>query len=459
VGIIYKRLKLKGKILENESLKSENKIIEKDGKKITIPDFDDIVSRRYGEIGKEVYKLSVPHFLEICHDVEKSVYREAAFYKLLQFKVEKDTHIFAEDVYGFLEEAASLEELETETFTISPSEAALVTMGIDDWYNQYKIGDNENFLTKVLEKEWLAYPRDSQDLADESYIRLLAVSTSHVIGGQPLSVAEYVTDSTSEAMLAYLAITGGEKYGFTPQDIMYYSPAPGSKISKEDCGFNVFSPEFEKDGVWLAEAEENYVRFPIPSYSRDILSDVNNGVGYALAAAYYEQQVRRVSIHNMEVEMRENNLASYIDMERGWQSKILQQSGINWEDDAIYGLMRCYKTEIVTAEVLAAYWQDRVLQLNKISPSLVSIIQKVCPSLQKESVSLRVKLSEYQLLEKIVATHIDGFSPSFAQQAKDFVAEQKEHQEGEAIKENASEPPLSARDYVLLARGLVKPVD
>lgn len=446
-----------GRWLAGKKDEKETEPSQETEEKLIVPSEEQIRRQRYGEIGEDVYNLSIPHFLEICHDVEKSIYREMAFYKLLQFKKGADAEIFAGEVYDFLQEAAAGHDLETDVPTISPSEAALVTMGIDDWYEQYKIGAMEKHLTAILEQEWSALHRELPDIEPDLYVRLRAVSGSHVIGNQPITVVEYASNSASEEMLSYLVLTQGGKYHFTAEESIYYSQIPSTEISREDCGLTFQSLEFGSDEVIFPDAADSYVYFPAPVYDKDIALDVREGYGYRAASAYYVRQARRILIHNNEVSMRENNLASYIDNERSYQTRFLQLEDFSGDEDAAFHLMRCYKSENIAAEILAAYLRGNTLQLTKISPSLLAVIQKFCPSFNKNGLPLRLKLGEYNAFENIIATHLPGFAPSFEAQMKEFYRRrQKKAQADAAI--NGSITANSLKDYVQIARGILQPV-
>lgn len=391
----------------------------------------------HNKIGNDLYRCTASQYVELMHENEKSSFREAAFRELVEYKRTRDAEVISEENKFLL----NMEGVDFSTAVLTEKEIAAVTKGIDQLYNESKLGGYESNVVNMLILDWKQKRAELGIAAfdEKAYLKTKDVYRTHTLEGRQFNVSAYQKENRSEELMTYIAnyrpeieLSEGEKIKFSnlpPQEIDYSRSGfvsqtiltvPGAEVGK------------------LLDKDSSYKKYDFPSY----LNEINMAIGYHVpivsAIRSYQEKYQEIALHNYEVDMRNAGLKKFLQNDKSYQTDFQQRKEKLSAEEA-YDLMRRLKIRNTTAELLNARANGRDDLLRDVDPDMKSLIDRVCPSLfnDKGEATSVFKIEEFNNMQKEIEKRFDAMFPTFDKEMKDF------YQKNYGVSDNVQE--LSSR--------------
>ena len=388
--------------------------------------------------GDKMYHTSAEEYLELCHDQEKSAYRESGFRELLEYKKTRNPDCITQD-YKFLLKA---DNIDFGSDKLSEEEIKLVVNGVDEMYAKQKQGVYEKNYLQSMRYDWQIRKGDYDPSA---YAELKEIYNSYSIHGQKIDVSQYTKATSVDDMMRF-AINRYENMPFTEQEREKFGKFPAVVVSDDDVSRETQSVLHSKNMNWakFAESDHNYKEF---TDNGDWMAYVSANMGGEVPFSFehinnaYLDNQKHVKVHNEAVKRRKSDLKGFIANSRGYQVEYdrlpaEKKSGTKSEN---IQLMRTMATKGITSEFVCAYLNGNTEQLAKIDLELPKRIEQQCKSLDCKTKSM--SYDDYEALRQYVDGNLDKYMPDFEREAEIYY-EQKSQSSSETSYSNEASNSL-----------------
>lgn len=369
--------------------------------------------------GDKMYHTSAEEYLELCHDREKSAYREAGFRELLEYKKTKNPDCITQD-YKFLLKA---DDIDFGSDKLSEEEIKQVVSGVDKMYAEQKQGTYEKNYLQSMRYDWQIKKGDYNPSA---YAEMKEIYNSYSIHGQKIDVSQYTKATSVDDMMRF-AVNHYENMPFTEQEREKFGKFPEIVVSYDDIKRETQYVLGNHDMNWVkfVEADNNYKEF---ADNGDWMNYMNANIGgnssFEKLSNEYSDRQKYIKVHNEAVKRRKSDLKGFIANSRGYQAEYdrlpaEKKSGTKSEN---IQLMRIMATKGITSEFVCAYLNGNTEQLAEIDPELPKRIEQQCKSLDCKTKSM--SYDDYEALRQYVDDNLDKFLPDFEREAEIY-CEQK----------------------------------
>lgn len=372
----------------------------------------------HNQIGNDLYKCTASQYVELMHENEKSSFREAAFRELAEYKRTRDADIISEENKFLLK----MEGVDFSSAVLTEKEIAAVTKGIDQLYDESKLGAYESSAGKMLILDWKQKRAELgiEGFDEKAYLKAKDVYRIHSLDGRQFNVSAYQKENKSEELMTYIANCRPD-IELTEDEKIKFGNLPRPEIDYSRSGFVSQTILTVGEMGKLLDKDHSYSKYDLPGYISEVELALNYKCPVSSAVKSYQEKYQKAALHNYEVDMRNAGLKKFLQNDKSYQTDFQQRKEKPSAEEA-YVLMRRLKIRNTAAELLNARANGREDLLRDVDLDMKSLIDRVCPSLfgDKGEVAPAFKIEEFNNLQKEIEKRFDGMFPAFDKEMKDF---------------------------------------